>query len=163
MIIKPGLHLADEFAEAEHHAELVRLDAEEAGETPQGDGRQRDQRETATAEIAGQQAAQPVLAGAQKFFEVGRSPRSRPPRAPGLVTPRHDLAPRRRRTLPGPFGAALVAGGYRVSATPLTTRCSVLIWFGRLIPYGNDDAWIGSVGGLLSYRRDHSFRFYDGC
>jgi len=31
--------------------------------------------------------------------------------------------------------------------------------FGRLIPYGNDDAWIGSVGGLLNYRRDHGFRF----
>ena len=115
MIIQPGLHLADEFAEAQHHADLVRLDAKEPGEGPQNDRRQRDQGEAAAAEIAGHQSAQPVLAAAQKFFEVGgRSPRSRPPRAPGWVTPRHDLAPR-RRTLPGPFGATLVAGDYRVA------------------------------------------------
>jgi hypothetical protein len=53
MIIQPGLHLAHEFAEAEHHADLVRLDAEEPGEDPQGKCRQRDQRETATTVFAG--------------------------------------------------------------------------------------------------------------
>jgi hypothetical protein len=39
MIIQSGLHLADEFSEAEHHAEFIRLDAEEAGKAPQHDRR----------------------------------------------------------------------------------------------------------------------------
>ena len=52
MIIQPGLHLAHEFAEAEHHADLVRLDAEEPGEGPQDDRPQREQREATAAEIA---------------------------------------------------------------------------------------------------------------
>jgi hypothetical protein len=98
VIVKPGLHLAHELAEAEHHADLVRLDAEEPREGPQDDCRQRDQGKAAVAEIARRQPAQPVLTPAQKFFEVGRSRRSRSPRAPGMVTPRHDLAPRQARS-----------------------------------------------------------------
>jgi hypothetical protein len=42
MIIQPGRHLADELAEAEHHAEFIWLDAEEAGKAPQHDRRQRE-------------------------------------------------------------------------------------------------------------------------
>ena len=95
VIIQPGRHLAHELAEAEHHAELIGLDAEESGKAPQHHRGHRDQGETAAAEIAGHQPAQPVLAAAQKFFEIGRfrAPRlwSRAPRAAALITPRHAL------------------------------------------------------------------------
>jgi hypothetical protein len=105
MIIKPGRHLAHEFAEPQHDAEFVGLDAEESGKAPQGDHRQRDQHGAAAAEIAGQEPAQPVLAAAQEFLKIGRlgplrlrpraprAARSRSPRAAGLVAPRHDVAP----------------------------------------------------------------------
>ena len=72
MIVQSRLHLAGELAEAQHHAELIGLDAEEAGKAPEHDSDQRNQRDAAAAEIAGQKAAQPVLAPAQKFFEIGR-------------------------------------------------------------------------------------------
>ncbi len=55
VIVEPRLHLAHELAEAQHHAELVGLDAEEAGKAPQHDGDERDQRDAAAAEIARQQ------------------------------------------------------------------------------------------------------------
>ena len=90
VIVQARLHLADELAEPQHDAELVGLDAEEAGKAPEHDRRQRDQRDAAAAEIAGQQAAQPVLAPAQEFLEIGRLRPARRlrPRAPGSPRPR---------------------------------------------------------------------------
>src|SRR5262249_45176217 len=90
MIIEPGLHLADEFAEAEYHADLVWLDAEKSREGPQDDRRQREQRNSAAAEIARQETAQHALAAAEKFLKIGRL-RSRTPRAAGLIAQRHML------------------------------------------------------------------------
>ena len=72
VIVQPRHHLARELAEPQHDAELIGLDPEEAGKAPEYDYRQRDQRDAAAAEIAGQQAAQPVLALAQQFLEIGR-------------------------------------------------------------------------------------------
>ena len=68
MIVEAGLHLADEFAEPQHYAELVGLDAEESGKAPQCDGGERDQRNAAAAEIARQETAQHALAAAEKFL-----------------------------------------------------------------------------------------------
>ena len=78
MIIKAGLHLTHEFAEPQHHAELVGFDPEKAGEAPEHDRCERNQSDAAAAEIAGHQSAQPVLAAAQKFFDIWRfrAPRS---------------------------------------------------------------------------------------
>ena len=104
VIVQSRLHLAGELAEAKHHAELVGLDAKEAGKAPEHHGNERNQSDTAAAEIAGQEAAQPVLASAQKLLQIGRSrpasrllrpraPRSPGPRSPGatgLVVPRHQ-------------------------------------------------------------------------
>ncbi len=82
MVIQSGLHLAHVLAEAQHHAELVRLDPEEAGETPQRDGREAEQREALAAEIAARQhAAQFVLAAAEDFLQIRRR------RAPGDCGP----------------------------------------------------------------------------
>ena len=73
MVIQARLHLAHFLAEAQHHAELVRLDLEEAGEAPQRDRRQSEQREALAAHIAaGQHAPQFVLAAAEDFLEIGR-------------------------------------------------------------------------------------------
>ena len=72
MIVQTRLDLAHEFAEAQHHAELVGFDAEEAGKPPQHDGGERNQRDAAATEIARHEAAQLVLAAAQEFFEIGR-------------------------------------------------------------------------------------------
>jgi hypothetical protein len=115
MIIEAGLHLAHEFAEAEHHAEFIGFDAEETGKAPQRNGGKRDQCDAAAPEITRQQAAQFVLAHAQKFLDIGWSSWSRPPRATRLAIPRHDIALRHRSTLPGSLAAALVAGGYKVA------------------------------------------------
>src|SRR5262249_18438561 len=94
-----------------------RLDAEEPGESPQDDRRQREQREAAAAEIAGHESAQPVLAAPQKFFEIGgRAPRAPPPPAPRGAVPRPELSPP-PPTLPRPCGAALVAGNYVFAAS----------------------------------------------
>ncbi len=83
VIIEARLHLAHELAEPQHHAQFVRLDAEEAGKAPQHHGGERDQREAAAAEIARQHGAQLVLAPAQQFFEIGRArPRRLWPGAP---------------------------------------------------------------------------------
>ena len=99
MIVEARLHVAHEFAEAQHDAEFVGLDAEEAGKAPQRDRGQRDQRDAAAAEIARQQAAQPVLAAAQEFFEIGRlrapavaAPSPRVPAAPNPTGRRPDCS-----------------------------------------------------------------------
>ena len=57
MIIQTGPDFAHEFTEAQHHAELVGLDTEEAGETPQHEGSDDNQHDAAAAEIARQKAA----------------------------------------------------------------------------------------------------------
>ena len=73
MIIQARLDFARHLAEAQHDAEFVRLDAEEAGKAPQHDGAERQQRKAAAAEIAARQhAAQLVLAAAQNLFQIGR-------------------------------------------------------------------------------------------
>src|ERR1700722_17783119 len=109
MIVKARLHLAHIFAEAQHHSDLVGLDAEETRKAPQRNGSERDQHNAPAAEISRNKAAQPVLAAAQKFFKIGRSralllrtrapgsPRPRTPRATGLIAPRHQFSPERRR------------------------------------------------------------------
>src|SRR5262249_22186007 len=96
-------------AEPQHHAELVGLDAEEAGKQPDGDRGQHDQAEPLATEAAARQhRAQLVLATAQKLLEVGgrrarrllpRAPRAltsaaRSPRPAALIAPRHRLSPR---------------------------------------------------------------------
>src|SRR4029450_11533140 len=87
MIVQPGLHLAHGFAEAQHHATFVRLDAEEAREQPDRDCGQYDQAEALAAEAAARQhRAQLVLAATQKLFEIGRRRTGRRrPRAPGTL------------------------------------------------------------------------------
>jgi hypothetical protein len=72
VVVEAGLHFTLELAEPQHHAELVGLDAEESGKAPQRDGGERNQRDAAAAEIARQQAAQPILAAAEKLLKVGR-------------------------------------------------------------------------------------------
>src|SRR6185312_12035096 len=119
VIVKARLNLADLLAEAQHDADLVRLDAEEAGDAPQHDGAERDQRKAAAAEIAARQhAPQLVLAPAQQLLEVRRrrTRRLRPgaprplasARSPGpaaLIAPWHEIPP--RRPAPAEFAGEL--------------------------------------------------------
>ncbi len=126
MIVQSRLHFAREFAEAQHHAELVGLDSKEAGKSPEHDHSQRDQGDTPATEVAGQYAAQPILAAAQKFFEIGRPRsawllRSRAPRTARTRTPRSAaglIAPRHQILLAPPSPAARF-GGYRGAPCPL--------------------------------------------
>src|SRR5215208_7332757 len=102
MIVQAGRHLAHEFAEPQHHPELVRLDAEEAGKSPDQDRGEDDQPDPLAAEIAARHdAAQLVLAAAQQLFQIGRrrgrrlwtrAPWAFSARTPGstaLIAPRH--------------------------------------------------------------------------
>ena len=76
MVVQAGLYLRRyEFPEPQHHADLVGLDAVEAGKAPEHERDQDDQGDAAPAEIARQHVAQPVLAAAEEFFQIGR-PRS---------------------------------------------------------------------------------------
>ena len=50
MVVEARLDLADFLAEAQHDADLVGLDAEEAGHAPQHDGAEREQRKAAAAD-----------------------------------------------------------------------------------------------------------------
>ena len=85
MVIQPRLHLAHVFAEAQNDADFLAVDTEEPGEQPDRDRGKHDQPEPLAAEgAAGQHRAQPVLAAAQKFLEIGRRrTRRRLSRAPG--------------------------------------------------------------------------------
>jgi hypothetical protein len=108
VIVQSRLHLAHVFAEAQHHAELVGIDAEKAGKAPDRDRGEHNQAQALAAETtARQHGAQPILAAAQKFLEVwrcragrllARAPRafasSRSPGAAALIAPRHRLSPR---------------------------------------------------------------------
>ena len=81
MIVQARLHRAHMLAEAQHDAEFFGLDAEESGQSPDHQRDEQDDRDAHAAEIAaGQQLLQPVLAAAQKVFEIGR-PRPRRLRA----------------------------------------------------------------------------------
>jgi hypothetical protein len=110
MIVEAGLRLADEFAEPQHHAELVGFDAEKSREGPQDDRRQRERRNSAATEIARQKTAQHALAAAEKFLKIGRL-RSRTPRAAGLIAQRHMLllaAGRMKRAWPPHLAPAYI-------------------------------------------------------
>src|SRR6516164_9486136 len=107
MIIEPRFGVAYIFAKAQHHAELVRVDAEKARQSPDGDDREQDQ---AGALAAGQDTAQPLLASSQELLQVWRC-RPRTPRAlaaasAALIVPRHQLSPRFARA--GADAVALV-------------------------------------------------------
>jgi hypothetical protein len=90
-----------------------------------------------------------------KSFENG-TPKSGGPRGPDPHGPPDWLLRGMILLLATAARCQARSGRPWLRATPLTTRSRVLIWFGRLIPHGNDDAWRGSVGGFLSYRRDHA-------
>ena len=79
--------LTDLLAEAQHDADLVRLDAEEAREAPKDHSDQRNDQEAPVAETAARQhVLQLVLAAAQQFLEVGRGrPGRLRPRTPGAL------------------------------------------------------------------------------
>ena len=113
VVIQAGLHLAHFLAEAQHDAELVRLDPEEAGEAPQRDRRQRraarspcrrDCRPAGRAAACpGRGAAFPPDPAASVPTIAVRSPRGpcrrRAPRAAAaaaLIGPWHELISRRR-------------------------------------------------------------------
>ena len=57
VIVQSGLHLAHIFAEAQHHAEFVGVDTEEAGESPDGDRGEHDQHHPLAAETSRQDRA----------------------------------------------------------------------------------------------------------
>jgi hypothetical protein len=73
VIVKPRLHFALVFAEAQDDAKLIGLDAEEAGKTPQRHGDERNQRNAAAAEISRQKTTQLVLRAAEEFFQIRRT------------------------------------------------------------------------------------------
>src|SRR6185295_2932973 len=123
-------------AEAQHDAELIRLDPEEAGEAPHHERGQRDENDTLAAEPATRQhALELVLAAPQQILEVrrGRPRRLRPraprpfvvaARAPGtaaLIAPWHSqTSPARRDWLrPGAFPWRRLYGTARF----LSTQC----------------------------------------
>ncbi len=89
VIVEAWLGVAHVLAEAQHHAELVRIDPEEAGEAPDRQRRQHDQGEPLAAEAAaGQHGPQLVLAAAQELFKIGwRRARLLRPRAPRALAP----------------------------------------------------------------------------
>ena len=73
MIVQTGLNRAHVLAEAQHHAEFFGLHAEEAGQSPDRQCGDEDQRDAHAAEVSsGQHRLQFVLAAAQKILEIGR-------------------------------------------------------------------------------------------
>src|SRR5947209_5949260 len=109
MIIEARLGIAAVFAKAQHDAELIRLDAEEARKAPHHDRGKRDQQDTASAEIAaGQHAFELVLAAAQQLFQIRRRWAGRlRPRAPGALGASR-----------APWSAALIAPWHRNLSCP---------------------------------------------
>src|SRR5471030_622242 len=108
MISQPGLRIADILAKAQHDAEFFGLHAVKPGQAPDRERTHQQQRDAEAAEItARQQLLKPVLAAAQKVFEIGRpwphrlrartpgSLRTRAPRASALILPRHRQTPSR--------------------------------------------------------------------
>ena len=108
MIVQAGLHGAHMLAEAQHDAEFFRLHAEKSGQSPDRQRADQHQRDAHAAEMAaGQKLLQPVLAAPQQVLKIGRTwpdrlrtvaPRpfrTRAPRAPALILPRHMNSPPR--------------------------------------------------------------------
>ena len=146
VVVQPRLGVAGVLAEAQHRAELVRLDLEEAREAPHQQRGDHDQQDAAAAEIAARQHAfQLVLAAAQQFLEVGRrrpgrlrslAPRplgaSRAPRAAALITPWHEnlsgpANPSGSRRCPGRGYMGRVRGFQRRRAAAAQRRGGALI------------------------------------
>src|SRR5207253_11003181 len=73
VVVEARLGIADVFPEAEHHAQLVRLDPEEAGEAPDRESREHDQGNSLAAEIARQHGPELGLAAAQQILEFRRN------------------------------------------------------------------------------------------
>ena len=101
MVVQARLDLAYCLAEAQHNAQLIRLDPEKAGKTPKRDHAKHYESETASAEIAARQhAPQFVLAATQDFLQIGRR---RPGRLrPGAPWALATAAPRPPTALIGP-------------------------------------------------------------
>ncbi len=73
MIIEAGFRVAHVFAETQHDAELVRIDAEKAGKSPDRDCRKHQHAESSAAEVPTRRyVAQLVLAAPQELFEIGQ-------------------------------------------------------------------------------------------
>src|SRR5262245_10291757 len=81
MIVQARLDLAHCLAEAQHNAQLIRLDPEKPGKSPKRDYTKEDESETASAEIAaGQHTPQFVLAATEDVLQIRR-------RRPGRLRP----------------------------------------------------------------------------
>jgi hypothetical protein len=69
VIIQAGLYFAHFLPETKHNTQLVRLDPEEAGKSPERENTERNESEPAAAQVAAwQYAPQSVLATAQDFL-----------------------------------------------------------------------------------------------
>src|SRR5262249_18601435 len=83
VVAQPGLDHAIEPAEPQHHADLIGLDLENAGEQPYDDQDEHEQRKPLAAETAGKHGPELVLAATQQLFEIrGRWTRRLGPRTP---------------------------------------------------------------------------------
>src|SRR5262245_50023193 len=102
MVVQARLHRAHMLAETEDDAELFRLHPEEAGQAPDHERADNDKRDPHAAEMpAGQELLQAVLAATQEVLKIRRarpdrlrsgapwSFRTRAPRSPALILPRH--------------------------------------------------------------------------
>ena len=142
VVIQSRLHLAHVLAEAQHHAEFVRLNPEEAGKSPQRQHRQSQQRKAPAAEaVARQEAAQFVLAAAENLLQVRRRGAARRlrSRAPGALTARNPrtataaalIAPWHRNVSrqTGSDARQPYVGRVIGDASSVTTRCSCLAFW----------------------------------
>src|SRR5262249_36110262 len=72
-IIESRLHLADFLAEAQHDTQLIGLDPEKAGKSPQREYTKKNKCEPAPAEIAPREhATQSILAPTEDFLQIRR-------------------------------------------------------------------------------------------
>src|SRR5690349_17182569 len=122
MVVQPRLGVAVIFAEPQDGAELFRLDPIEAGHGPDRQRPDQDQGDAQAGEMAaGQELLQAVLTAPQQVLKIGRprayrlragapwSFRTRAPRTPALIFPRH------RRSLLGRTAKPLEnPGSFRV-------------------------------------------------
>src|SRR5262245_21377917 len=99
MVAQARLDLAHFLAEAQHDAQLIRLDAGKSGESPERDYTKKDESETASAKIAaGQHPPQFVLAATEDFLQIRR-------RRPGRLRPGTPGA--LATAAPGPIAALI--------------------------------------------------------
>ncbi len=132
MVIQAGLDLADILAEAQHHAELVGLHAEEAGKSPRARRRRAMAMTTPMAPRLppGQHVCSLSWLRRSKSSRSGgvgpdglrsRAPRplrAGPPRAAALISPRH-------RNLPWGRSRRRTGEGYRRTPIALTTQANM--------------------------------------